>query len=303
MSSKTVQPIRRREQGETKSRRSARQKREKREIAQSSVPTTYFDYNLMLVIIFLTCFGLIMLYSASAYSAQADFQDDMSYFIKQAMISAGSFGVMLIVSRIDYHVYGAFSFEIYVFAMIMMALVQTPLGTTINGARRWIQLPGNMTLQPSEITKIAIILFISCEICKMGRKVNDWLGIRRLLIYGGVAAGGVFILTDNLSTAVIVMAITCVLIFVAHPKTKPFLMIAAIGAGILIVIVAILAVYATNSDNSESEESQHGWIRKALGWHRLPGASGTVCDRIRGILRKRSWKQHAEAWYDPRSAE
>ena len=249
MSSKTVQPIRRREQGETKSRRSARQKREKREIAQSSVPTTYFDYNLMLVIIFLTCFGLIMLYSASAYSAQADFQDDMSYFIKQAMISAGSFGVMLIVSRIDYHVYGAFSFEIYVFAMIMMALVQTPLGTTINGARRWIQLPGNMTLQPSEITKIAIVLFISCEICKMGRKVNDWLGIRRLLIYGGVAAGGVFILTDNLSTAVIVMAITCVLIFVAHPKTKPFLMIAAIGAGILIVIVAILAVYATNSDN------------------------------------------------------
>lgn len=203
----------------------------------------------MLVIIFLTCFGLIMLYSASAYSAQADFQDDMSYFIKQAMISAGSFGVMLIVSRIDYHVYGAFSFEIYVFAMIMMALVQTPLGTTINGARRWIQLPGNMTLQPSEITKIAIILFISCEICKMGRKVNDWLGIRGLLIYGGVAAGGVFILTDNLSTAVIVMAITCVLIFVAHPKTKPFLMIAAIGAGILIVIVAILAVYATNSDN------------------------------------------------------
>ena len=222
MSSKTVQPIRRREQGGTKSRRSARQKREKREIAQSSAPTTYFDYNLMLVIIFLTCFGLIMLYSASAYSAQADFQDDMSYFIKQAMISAGSFGVMLIVSRIDYHVYGAFSFEIYVFAMIMMALVQTPLGTTINGARRWIQLPGNMTLQ---------------------------LGIRRLLIYGGVAAGGVFILTDNLSTAVIVMAITCVLIFVAHPKTKPFLMIAAIGAGILIVIVAILAVYATNSDN------------------------------------------------------
>lgn len=65
----------------------------------------------------------------------------------------------------------------------------------------------------------------------------------------GWQRGGVFILTDNLSTAVIVMAITCVLIFVAHPKTKPFLVIAAIGAGILIVIVAILAVYATNSDN------------------------------------------------------
>ena len=73
MSSKTVQPIRRREQGEMKSRRSARQKREKREIAQSSVPTTYFDYNLMLVIIFLTCFGLIMLYSASGVQRSGGF--------------------------------------------------------------------------------------------------------------------------------------------------------------------------------------------------------------------------------------
>ena len=91
MSSKTVQPIRRREQGETKSRRSARQKREKRESAQSSAPTTYFDYNLMLVIIFLPCFGLIMLYSASAYSAQADFQDDMSYFYQTGNDQCGQF--------------------------------------------------------------------------------------------------------------------------------------------------------------------------------------------------------------------
>ena len=93
------------------SRRSADRNGKKREIATKQCRRPrYFDYNLMLVIIFLTCFGLIMLYSASAYSAQADFQDDMSYFIKQAMISAGSFGVMLIVSRIDYHVYGVVFF-------------------------------------------------------------------------------------------------------------------------------------------------------------------------------------------------
>ena len=112
----------------------------------------------------------------------------------------------------------------------------------------------------------------------MGRKVNDWLGIRRLLIYGGVAAGGVFILTDNLSTAVIVMAITCVLIFVAHPKTKPFLMIAAIGAGILIVIVAILAFMRRTVIISESEESQHGWIRKGT---RMAPASRCFRDCMR----------------------
>ena len=54
--------------------------------------------------------------------------------------------------------------------MILMALVQTPLGVTVNGARRWIGLPGNLTVQPAEITKIAVILFISYELCRLGRK-------------------------------------------------------------------------------------------------------------------------------------
>ncbi len=94
----------------------------------------------------------------------------MSYFSKQAMISAVSFGFMLFVSKLDYHVYGAFSWEIYYISMILMALVKTPLGVQPYGARRWLQLPGNMTLQPSEIAKIAIILLIPYEICRMGPK-------------------------------------------------------------------------------------------------------------------------------------
>ena len=63
-------------------------------------------------------------------------QDDMYYFSKQALIGAAGFVVMFIVSRIDYHIYGAFAVEIYVVSMILMALVRTPLGVTLNGARR-----------------------------------------------------------------------------------------------------------------------------------------------------------------------
>lgn len=62
----------------------------------------YFDYDLLLVIIFLMCFGLVMLYSTSAYSAQSDFENDMYYFSKQAVISVLSFAAMFIVSKIDY---------------------------------------------------------------------------------------------------------------------------------------------------------------------------------------------------------
>ena len=151
MRSRTVQPIQRRankrDDREEKKRRKKRLGLDKIFIRGN---TQYFDFDLLLVIIFLMCFGLVMLYSTSAYSAQADFNNDMFYFSKQAFVGVVSFGVMLLVSRIDYHFYGAFSFEIFVFAMIMMGLVQTPLGVTIYGARRWIQLPFNMTLQPSE---------------------------------------------------------------------------------------------------------------------------------------------------------
>ena len=189
----------------------------------------YFDYDLLFVIIFLMCFGLVMLYSVSFYEAQADFGNDMYYFSKQALIGVGGFIGMYLVSKLDYHLYGAFAFEIYVISMFLMALVQTPLGVTVNGARRWIGLPGNLSLQPAEITKIA--------------------GIAQILAFGAVASAGVLFLTDNLSTAIIVAGITCILIFVSHPKTKPFLVIIGIGIAVAAVGIAILSVTVANSDN------------------------------------------------------
>ena len=128
----------------------------------------YFDYDLLMILVFLMCFGLVMLYSTSAYSANADFGNDMFYFSKQAIISAVSFAFMLFVSKLDYHVYGAFSWQIYYISLFLMLLVKTPLGVEAYGSRRWLQLPGKMTLQPSEIAKIAVILLIPYEICRLG---------------------------------------------------------------------------------------------------------------------------------------
>ncbi len=209
----------------------------------------YFDYDLLFVIVFLMCFGLVMLYSTSSYEAEADFGNDMYYFIRQAAIAGAGAVVMFIVSRIDYHIYGAFAFEIYIFSIFMMALVKTPLGLEFNGARRWIRLPGNQTLQPAEITKIAVILFIAYELCRLGRKAYTLKGIIRVLAFGAVASGGVLFLTDNLSTAIIVMAITCILIFLVHPKTKPFVILIIVGIILIAVGIAVLSVIAANSDN------------------------------------------------------
>lgn len=209
----------------------------------------YFDYDFLLAVIFLMCFGLVMLYSTSYYGAQADFGDDMYYFSKQALIGVLGFAVMFVVSKIDYHLYGAFAVEIFAVALVLMALVKTPLGLTLNGARRWLQLPGNLTLQPAEVTKIAVILYISYELCRLGKKAYTIEGAVRVLALGAIASGGVLFLTDNLSTAIIVMAITCLLYFLIHPKTKIFVVIAGAAAAAGTLLILILSITAANSDN------------------------------------------------------
>ena len=142
--------------------------------------------------------------------------------------------------------------------MLLMALVQTPLGKTVNGARRWIRLPGGLSLQPAEFTKIAVILFIAYEICLLGQKAKKWDGIKILLGYGLVATLGVFLLTDNLSTAIIVFAITSILIFVVHPKTKPFVA-GVIAAGIVGIIGIIFLKYTL-------AESDNFRMRRIIAW-------------------------------------
>lgn len=244
-------------QGTAQPRASARRRPQRTGLAavvyqmrkKSSEKEQYFDYDFLLAVIFLMCFGLVMLYSTSYYGAQADFGDDMYYFSKQALIGVLGFVVMFVVSKIDYHLYGAFAVEIFVVSLVLMALVKTPLGLTLNGARRWLQLPGNLTLQPAEVTKIAVILFISYELCRLGKKAYTIEGAVRVLALGAIASGGVLFLTDNLSTAIIVMAITCLLYFLIHPKTKIFVVIAGAAAAAGTLMILILSITAANSDN------------------------------------------------------
>lgn len=255
MNSRTVRPVRNRNPQPTQRRgrnpyaggRSDARGREKQRIDWSKLlikEEQYFDYELLLSVVFLMCFGLVMLYSASAYD------NGMYLFVKQALIGVVSFVGMLAVSKLDYHIFGAYSYAIYVISIILMALVRfTPLGVEAKGAKRWLGIPGtDFQIQPSEIAKIAVILFISYEICRLGKKLNTKEGLIRVAGFGAIAAGSVFFLTDNLSTAIIVAGITFILIFVAHPKTKPFV---KFMIGVLIVAgVVVLIAMATASEDS-----------------------------------------------------
>lgn len=206
----------------------------------------YYDYSLLATLIFLVCFGLVMLYSTSAYSALVSYGDSMYYFKRQAAFCIAGFIGIYVVSRIDYHVYAKFAQKIYYLSLGLMLLVQTPLGKEVNGARRWLRLPAGQQFQPAELAKIAIILFIPLVICSIGKQMNSWEGIKKVLFWGVISAGCVYFLTDNLSTAIIVMGISCVMLFIVHPKTAPFVVIA--GGGLIAAIVLIRGIASNLSD-------------------------------------------------------
>ena len=208
----------------------------------------YYDYNLIAVILLLMCFGLIMLYSTSAYVASIQFNDDMYYFRKQAIISIASLLWAFVISRVDYHIYTKFPTLIYLAAAFLMFLVRTPLGVTVNGAKRWLKI-GPLQFQPSELAKLAIILCLPYLIVKMGKKIATKKGFALIFIIGMMLGAMTFFFTDNLSTAVIVCGITAGMIFIAHPRTKEFLIALGIFAGVCAIGLSVLIANLQNSNN------------------------------------------------------
>ena len=200
----------------------------------------YFDYSLVASMVFLICFGLVMLYSASAYAAQVDYGDSMYYFKRQILFClAGAVGAYLI-SLIDYHIWSKLAKSIFFLSLILMALVQTPLGKEVNGARRWLRLPFSQQLQPSELAKIAVILFIPVVICQVGKQINTLAGIVRVLCWGALSAACVFFLTENLSTAIIVFGISFLMVFIVHPKKALFIVPVVAGVAAVLLIPMLL---------------------------------------------------------------
>ena len=219
----------------------------------------YFDYSLLAILICLICFGLVLLYSTSSYSAMMKQNgDSLFYFKRQVLFCIVGLIGMWIVSRIDYHWYFERSKFFYFISIFMMFLVKTPLGKEVNGAKRWIKLPFGQQLQPAEIAKIAIILFIPALICTMGREIKTLEGIVKVLAWGAFSAAVVFIITENLSTAIIVMGITCIMIFVVHPKTRIFIIIA--------VGIILIGIVGARVLGMAMETSGNFRLRRILVW-------------------------------------
>ncbi len=193
-----------------------------------------FDYVLLLVVTILIVVGLYILYSTSAYNGQNKFQDSFYYLKKQFFATALGFACMYAMAHIDYHIWQRYATWAYALSLVL-SLAVLFIGDEYNGSKRWLSF-GPLSFQPSEYAKLAVILFVASVIVKRGKKMKK---MRTLLfvmflilpIVGLVGA-------SNLSTAIIILGIGVVLVFVASPMYAQFVWIGVSGVAFLTIFLA-----------------------------------------------------------------
>ena len=211
----------------------------------------YFDYSLLLVVLFLLGFGLVMIYSASSYDASTSksFNYDAAYFLKkQAVASALGVVAMFVVAFIPYHFWERFAFWGYGISAVLIVLVLTPLGIEANGARRWLNL--GISVQPAEIAKLAMILFLASMICKMGKTIRTARGFWIVALVPAPIFLMVWKITDNMSSAIIIYGIAFLMLFVASPEYKKFFVI----GGTVLGLAAAFVIGLTMMDTTQLQE-------------------------------------------------
>lgn len=207
----------------------------------------YFDYSLLFIVLFLLGFGMIMIYSTSSYEASKDYGDAAYYLKKQALATALGILAMVITANIPYHFWERFAVPGYILSAVLICLVLTPIGVKVKGARRWLDFGIGLRLQPAEIAKLCMILFLASMVCRMGRSIRTVKGFFSVLLIPAPIALMIWKITDNMSSAIIIIGIAALMLFVASPSYKAF-----VGLGTLLLAGAAMLVYIISNTASES---------------------------------------------------
>ena len=229
------------------------------------------DLPFLMLVMLLVGIGLIMVFSASYASAYYDAKvgnNPLYYIRRQAMFAVVGVVVMYLVSKINYQTFRILSIPLLVGAIGLLVLVLTPLGVEINGAQRWLKiaLVAGPTYQPSEIAKIAVIVFFAARLSKRdtekkrrytnrtltGRTLNrlEHVGFLELVPYGAILllVAALMLKQPHMSGTILVLAGGASVLFAAGIHWGWF--VAGItGVGGLLWIVITLTPYMTNRIN------------------------------------------------------
>lgn len=187
--------------------------------------------------IILALLGVLFVYSASKYSAEYQYGDKFFYMKKQLIgVILGIVG-MFVTSKINYKIYKKFYIAFYIVGAVLLALVFVPfLSKSSYGATRWIAI-GGITIQPSEIAKFCLIIFLSTYLSKIDT-INNFKRLIFVLFLGGVYLLEIM-LEPNMSITICVGMTLLFMLFISglHIKTFCALGLPILAVGVLLVIL------------------------------------------------------------------
>ena len=242
------QERKRREQEAERARRERVQRRKEKEAESRELAKGPIDLPFCLLVLLLTAIGLVMLLSASFPSAyyETDGQDPMHYFVRQGVFAAMGIAAMFLIGRINYQRYRGVAKLMLYLAIILLVLViipGNPIAVTRNNATRWIGVGELFTFQPSEIAKMAVVLYFSDSISRKKDKMHTTrYGIAPYLLIMGVIAV-LMMLEPHLSGTVLILGTGAVLMLVGGINWA--WVIAAVGGagGVLFLMMSGIIQY------------------------------------------------------------
>jgi len=177
------------------------------------------DMIILMMAVALTCFGVVMVYSASSIMAAKKFHDSFYFLKRQGLFALLGFGLMYLGMITDYHFWKKAAVPILVVCLICLVLVLIPgIGGSVKGATRWIRLPG-FNFQPAELAKLSLIMYMAHSLDKRQDKMRSKAGVFPYMLILGVMIGLLMIQPD-MGSSMTLAAVAMVMLFAAGMRVS-----------------------------------------------------------------------------------
>jgi cell division protein FtsW len=172
-------------------------------------------------VLLLVLFGLVMVFSASAVISQSEWGSPYRYVSKQAGFALGGMVMLFVLMRVDYRRYNSYPVVAAAVAVTTMLLLAVFAMHSVNGAHRWIG-SGGMSLQPSEIAKPVLVLFLAYFLQTRIHTMDDWKGTIAKAALPPLIFIGLILKEPDLGTALVCAAVTMAMLYLAGMQLKWF---------------------------------------------------------------------------------